>query len=75
MDSIQKSELEEKLKALKTTDNLQKQDLQNQLNAIEQRAKDRITQKKADIDAIRATAKSYAVLNSLMIPCFLFIIK
>ncbi|ANW97465.1 transmembrane ion channel [Wenyingzhuangia fucanilytica] len=64
-DSIKKVELENTLKSLKTTDNLQKEELLKQLKEIEQSELDRISEKKARIDALRKTAKGFPVIGVL----------
>ncbi|MDO3695066.1 mechanosensitive ion channel family protein [Wenyingzhuangia sp. chi5] len=64
-DSIKKVELENTLKSLKTTDNIQKQELLKQLQEIEQSELDRISEKKARIDALRKTAKGFPVVGVL----------
>jgi len=60
-DSIKKVELESQLSQLKTTDNLKKDELQKQLQEINAKEAQRITDKKAKIDALRMSAKSYPV--------------
>lgn len=60
-DSIKKVELESQLSQLKTTDNLKKHELQKQLQEINVKEAQRITDKKAKIDALRMSAKSYPV--------------
>lgn len=62
-DSLKKVELEEQLKSLKTTDNLKKLKLQQQLNDLESKEQKRLEKKRAEIDSLRATAKSYPVLG------------
>jgi len=63
IDSIKKAELEGKLLSLKTTDNLQKEELQKQLNELNEKEIKRINQKKAQIDSLRKSAKSYPVIG------------
>ncbi|WP_202797932.1 mechanosensitive ion channel domain-containing protein [Ochrovirga pacifica] len=60
-DSLRKIELENKLQSLKTTDNLKKEELLAQLKQIEESELKRVSEKKARIDALRATAKGYPV--------------
>ncbi len=60
-DSLKREELEERLSSLKTTDNLQKEKLQEQLQALNNKEAQRIAQKKARIDSLRQTVKSYPV--------------
>ena len=60
-DSIKKAELETRLNSLKTTDNLQKEALQKQLEALNNKDAVRFAQKRAQIDAIRKTAKAYPI--------------
>jgi small-conductance mechanosensitive channel len=60
-DSIKKAELETQLLSLKTTDNLKKEDLEKQLLALHEKESLRLTQKKAQIDSLRLTAKGYPV--------------
>lgn len=62
-DSIVKAALEEQLKSLKTTDNLKKEELQQQLEALNQKDAKRILAKKAQIDSLRHTVKSFPVLG------------
>lgn len=60
-DSIQKSELEQQLSALKTTDNLKKEELQAQLIAINEKESSRLAGKKARIDSLKKITKGYPV--------------
>lgn len=60
-DSIKKAALEKQLSSLKTTDNLKKDELLKQLDEISKHESNRLQQKKAEIDALRATAKGYVV--------------
>lgn len=60
-DSIRKAALEAQLISLKTTDNLKKEELQKQLQQLENRETERLAEKKARIDSLRATAKGFAV--------------
>lgn len=63
VDSIKKADLESQLLQLKTTDNLQKEEVLNQLKAIGENEKQRIADKKAQIDSLRNIAKGYPVLG------------
>ncbi len=63
LDSVQRKDLEVQLKSLKTMDNLKKEELQKQLQALNNREKDRLAQKKAQIDLMRHTAKGYPVMG------------
>ncbi|MEZ7504895.1 mechanosensitive ion channel family protein [Flavobacterium sp. Arc2] len=60
-DSIKKVALEKQLLSLKTTDNLKKEDLEKQLLALHEKDSLRLTEKKAQIDSMRLTAKGYPV--------------
>ncbi|WP_373513923.1 mechanosensitive ion channel domain-containing protein [Persicitalea sp.] len=60
-DSLKREELEARLNSLKTTDNLKKEELQKQLQALNDKEIQRIAQKKARIDSLRQTVKSYPV--------------
>src|SRR5690606_12381197 len=60
-DSIQKSELEQQLSALKTTDNLKKEELQAQLIAIAEKENLRLSQKKMRIDSLKKITNGYPV--------------
>ncbi|GHB79598.1 mechanosensitive ion channel family protein [Persicitalea jodogahamensis] len=61
VDSLKRVELEARLNSLKTTDNLKKEELQQQLQALNDKEIRRIAQKKARIDSLRQTVKSYPV--------------
>ncbi|MCK9451082.1 MAG: mechanosensitive ion channel family protein [Bacteroidales bacterium] len=74
-DSIKKAELEAQLLKLKTTDNLQKEDLLRQLKTIEESDKNRIANKKSQIDSLRQTAKGYPVKGVLEDTLFLIYSK
>lgn len=63
VDSIKKADLESQLLQLKTTDNLQKEQLLNQLRTIEESEKQRIADKKAQIESLRSIAKGYPVVG------------
>ena len=60
-DSLKRAELEARLSSLKTTDNLKKEELQKQLQTLNDKETQRIAQKKARIDSLRQTVKSYPV--------------
>ncbi|SEA70197.1 Mechanosensitive ion channel [Flavobacterium gillisiae] len=60
-DSIKKVALEKQLLSLKTTDNLKKEDLEKQLLALHEKDSLRLTEKKAQINSMRLTAKGYPV--------------
>ncbi len=62
-DSIKKSDLEKQISSLKTTDNLKKEELQKQLEQLNSKEIKRIADKKAQINALRLTAKSYPVIG------------
>lgn len=64
-DSVRKADLEFQLNSLKTTDNLQKEELLKQLKTIEESEKQRIADKKARIQLLRTTSKSYPVMGVL----------
>ncbi len=63
VDSVKRLELEAQLSSLKTTDNLKKEELQQQLKDLREKDARRIAQKKADIDALRATAIGFPVVG------------
>lgn len=60
-DSIKKNELEFLYSQLKSTDNLKKESLQKQLQEIAIKEQERTTSKKAKIDSLRSTAKSFPI--------------
>lgn len=60
-DSLKRIELEGQLTKLKTTDNLKKEELQQQLAELNNKETQRLAQKKAEIDKLRASAKGYPV--------------
>lgn len=60
-DSIKKVELETQLLSLKTTDNLKKEELQKQLEELNNKEEKRLSEKKARIDSLRISAKSFPV--------------
>ncbi|NIJ45239.1 small-conductance mechanosensitive channel [Wenyingzhuangia heitensis] len=75
LDSIKKLELEKTLQSLKTTDNLKKEELLNQLKQIEEAEKNRISDKKNRIDALRNTAKGHPVVGVMKDTLFLIYAK
>jgi small-conductance mechanosensitive channel/Na+-transporting methylmalonyl-CoA/oxaloacetate decarboxylase gamma subunit len=62
-DSIKKAALALQLSQLKTTDNLKKDELEKQLQEIDNKEKRLLDEKKAKIDLLRKSAKSYPVLG------------
>lgn len=62
-DSAKKADLQTQLNSLKTTDNLKKEELQKRLQELNGKDSERIAQKKAQIDALRHTAKGYPVIG------------
>lgn len=74
-DSIKKAELESKLAALQTADNLDKEGLLQQLKAIEANEQKRLERKKARIDSLRNTAVGYPVTGILKDTLFLLYSK
>ena len=62
-DSLKRTELELQLSKLSNTDNLKKEELQKQLQEIVDKEQKRIADKKAKIDLLRASAKSYPVMG------------
>lgn len=62
-DSTKRANLESQLNSLKTTDNLNKEELQKQLQELNDQENQRILQKKAQIEALRQTAKNYPVIG------------
>ena len=60
-DSIRKTELEQQIFLLKTTDNLEKEKLQRQLEEINAREKQLAGEKMARIESLRATASGFPV--------------
>ncbi|MEM0518411.1 MULTISPECIES: mechanosensitive ion channel family protein [Aequorivita] len=62
-DSINKSNLEAQINALKTTDNLKKEELQAQLTALTLKEKTRIANKKAKIDSLKNTTQGFPVIG------------
>lgn len=63
VDSIKMATLESQLLKVKTTDNLKKEDLIQQLKELKDTDIRRLSEKKAQIDALRQTAKSYPVIG------------
>lgn len=59
-DSIKRAELERKLQ---TTDNTDKDKLQKEIDALNSRDSQRLADKKARIDSLRASSKSYPVIG------------
>lgn len=74
-DSIKKIALEKTLQSLKTTDNLKKEELFKQLKKIEESENQRISEKKAKIDALRNTAKGFPVVGVMKDTLFLIYSK
>ncbi|GLB48639.1 mechanosensitive ion channel family protein [Neptunitalea lumnitzerae] len=62
-DSLKKVALEDEIAKLKTTDNLKKEELLKKLEEINSKEAARLTQKKQEIEKLRASAKSYPVLG------------
>ncbi|AXG74580.1 mechanosensitive ion channel family protein [Flavobacterium arcticum] len=60
-DSIKKIGLQKQLESLQTTDNFKKEELQKQLSDLNNREAQRLAEKKAKINSLRATAKGYPV--------------
>lgn len=71
IDSIKKSQLEQELLSLKTTDNLKKEELLKQLEELKNVEKNRLATKKAQIAAIRGSAKGYPVIGAFSDTLFL----
>lgn len=65
LDSIKKIELESQLLHLRATDILQRENLQKQLLAIADQEKQRLSDKKAQIDSLRKSAVGYPVIGVL----------
>jgi len=61
LDSIKTTTLENQLLKLKTTDNIKKEELLKQLQELKEQDSKRLNEKKARIDSLRSTAKSYPV--------------
>jgi len=74
-DSIKTIELETQLLKLKTTDNLKKEGLLIQLQAIKNQEAKRLNEKRAHIDSLRITAKSYPVYGFFKDTLFLIYAK
>lgn len=64
-DSIKRVALEEQFQALKANDNLKKEKLQKQLYELSSKDSIRLTEKKARINSLRLTAKSFPVIGFL----------
>ncbi|HEY6143253.1 MAG TPA: mechanosensitive ion channel domain-containing protein [Flavobacterium sp.] len=60
-DSIKTATLQSQLQKLKTTENLKKEELLKQLQELKEEDAKRLKEKKAQIDALRKTAKAYPV--------------
>ena len=71
LDSIKKSQLEQELLSLKTTDNLKKGALLKQLEELKNVEKNRLAIKKAQIAAMRGSAKGYPVIGAFSDTLFL----
>lgn len=71
LDSIKKSQLEQELLSLKTTDNLKKGELLKQLEELKNVEKNRLAIKKAQIAAMRGSAKGYPVIGAFSDTLFL----
>jgi len=61
VDSIKTATLESQLLKLKTTDNLKKEELLKQLQELKEQDSKRLSEKRARIDSLRITAKSFPV--------------
>jgi small-conductance mechanosensitive channel len=64
LDSIKRAGLESELLSLKTTDNLKKETLLQQLEELKSVEKNRLLTKKAQIKALKGSAKGYPVFGS-----------
>lgn len=62
-DSAKRADLETQLSLLKLTDHAQKEKLQKQLDDLNEKSEERIREKKAKIDALKKTARSYPVMG------------
>lgn len=62
-DSVKKVELESQLKLVKETDQAEIIRLQSQLKAIDEMAKQRLADKKANIDSLRTVIKGFPVIG------------
>ncbi len=71
LDSIKKSQLEQELLSLKTTDNLKKGALLKQLEELKNVEKNRLSIKKAQIAAMRGSAKGYPAIGAFSDTLFL----
>jgi len=63
-DSTKKAQLEEQILALKASDYVKKEELQKQLYELSNKETIRLAVKKARIDSLRSTAKSFPVYGS-----------
>jgi len=63
VDSIKTATLENQLLKLKTTDNLKKEELLNKLQTLKEQDLKRLNEKKAHIETLRKTAKSFPVFG------------
>ena len=75
VDSIKTVELESQLLKLKTTDNLKKEELLKQLQEIKDQESKSLNEKRARIDSLRLTAKSYPVFGFFKDTLFLIYAK
>ena len=64
-DSTKRAQLEKQILALKASDKLKKDELQKQLYEISNNEAIRLAEKKARIDSLRLTTKSFPVYGSL----------
>lgn len=71
LDSIKKSQLEQELLSLKTTDNLKKEELLKQLEELKSVENNRLAVKKAQIEAMKGSAKGYPVIGTFSDTLFL----
>ncbi len=62
-DSLKKVQLKEELLNLKTTDNVKKEELLDELKVLNSQESKRLAEKKARIDSLRQSAKSYPVIG------------
>lgn len=63
VDSAKTAALENQLLKLKTTDNIKKEELIKQLQELKQQDEKRIQKKKAQVESLRLSAKSYPVIG------------
>lgn len=71
LDSIKKSQLEEELLSLKTTDNLKKQNLLQQLEDLKNEETNRLALKRKQIELLKGSAKGYPVIGTFSDTLFL----